>query len=261
MISNDVLSYYRKMRNGQEVKEFLREHIKESVALIEDLDNSRLNNFVVGILCVPNFKELVKLAIIFHDSGKAFYQTERNMKEDMESGEKYLSFIGHEFVSAYLADRFVKERRKYIPDYYSIVFAIYFHHHAMGVEKREKEVIKRLRKTTKSEFEVMKDSLRKVLEYFLENEDREVLRKCLTELSAGDLNNLAFQSIRNGIYERMIHRTDPRFRKLSLIVLQCLLVYDYMSASNRDNYESEFSRAISSFYEIWLGSHKSESLI
>lgn len=254
MISDDILSYYRKSKDGQEIKEFLKDHIMDGIALIDDLDNSRLGRLVAGRLQVQDFKDLIKLAIVFHDAGKAFYQTERNMKEDKESGEKYLSFTGHEFISAYIADRFVKEKnvQRFTPNLYSVVFAVYFHHHAIGIEKREKEAIARLRHISQTEFEIEKEKLKSVLELFIQGDDKEVLRKCLDRLSKNTLSNLALQQVSNEIYERLLHRPDPRLRKLSHIVLDCLLACDYIPASNRDRSESEFSHTISNFYNAWM---------
>ncbi|MEM4238376.1 MAG: CRISPR-associated endonuclease Cas3'' [Nitrososphaerota archaeon] len=252
MISDDILSYYKCTSDGQEVKESLRDHIRNGIDLIEDLDSSRISKFVASKLRVADFKGLVRQAIMFHDAGKAFYQTKDNMKEEKESGGKYLSFIGHESISAYIAEHFIKERKGYVPDHYSIVVAILFHHHAMGVERRRKEALSRLRKTGQAEFEAAKRRLREVLVQFVEDEDKEVLRKCLDELSIGDINNWALQSIENEIYERMILRRDPRFRKLSFTVLNCLLSCDYISAGARGISRSGFSQAISSFYRLWM---------
>ncbi|MEM0488573.1 MAG: CRISPR-associated endonuclease Cas3'' [Candidatus Bathyarchaeia archaeon] len=254
MISDDILSYYRKSRDGEEIKELLSDHIRDGIAIISDLDNSRLGWLVASRLRVHDLKDLVKLAIVFHDAGKAFYQTERNMREDKEKGEKYLSFMGHEFISSYIADRFVKEKnmQRPTPELYSVVFAVYFHHHAIGIEKREKEAIARLRHISQTEFETAKEKLKRVLEPFIQGEDREVLRKCIDRLSKNGLSNLALQQISNEIYERLIHRPNPRLRKLSLIVLDCLLACDYIPASNRGNSKSEFSQTMSNFHNIWM---------
>jgi CRISPR-associated endonuclease Cas3-HD len=259
MISDDVLSYYKRLRNGQELKEFLKDHIRDGITVMEDIDNSRLEKFVTGRLHVHDFKDLVRLAVVFHDAGKAFYQTERNLREDRDSGDRYLSFTGHEFISAYIADRFVKEKniQGYAPDLYSVVFAVYFHHHAIDIDRREREAIFRLRHISQAEFGTAKEKLKGVLELFIQGEDKGFLMKCLDRLSISRLNNLALRQIGNEIYDRMVHRPNPRLRKLSLIVLDCLIACDYLSAKNRESSESEFSRVISKFYDTWMRRHVS----
>ncbi|MFN4337164.1 MAG: CRISPR-associated endonuclease Cas3'' [Candidatus Nitrosocaldus sp.] len=256
MISDEIISYYRKGSDGLERKEFLKDHISECLVLIEDLVDSRLGRLASSKLYAHNFKELVKLAIVFHDAGKAFYQTERNIKEERDGGERYLSFMGHEFVSAYIADQFVKvkelcQTHESAQDLSSVVFAVYFHHHAIGIGKREKEAIARLGYISQAEFEIAKEKLKRVLESFLHGEDREVLRKCIDKLSKNGLSNLSLDQISNELYQPL-HKSDNRLMKLSLLVLDCLLACDYISASKRDSSKSEFSQTILSFYDIWM---------
>lgn len=254
MIANDILSYYRIYKNGDKREEFLRNHIEDGLSLVENLNNSRLGKFVTNRLRVTNFEDLVRLTVILHDAGKAFYQTEKNLRED--KGEKYLSFMGHEFVSAYIAERFVREKnmRRFDPNSYSIVFAIYFHHHAMGIKDRIARVAHRLKTAGPSltEFKTMKEKLKEILESFIESEDREIIRGCLDKLLLEDLTNSAINSITNEINERIVHSGATSIKKLSFIVLDCLLACDYMSAKDRDGGLSEFFRALSSFYDVWM---------
>ncbi|MCS7136687.1 MAG: CRISPR-associated endonuclease Cas3'' [Nitrososphaerota archaeon] len=254
----EILSYYRVDRNGFVTREFLSEHISKALSYIKDIKHSRIGRFVENNLHVTNFEKLVRLAIVLHDAGKAFYQNSSYLRE--KDGEKYLSFLGHEFISAIIADHFAKEKimEEYDFTYTAIVFAIFYHHHAMNVHSRQK-TIKNLSSLDVRTFSRFKNRLKDTLTSFLTGEDARIVGKCVDNLNES-FSPADLRSIEKEIDERLIVRGRPEdiiLKKLSFIVLNCLITCDYLSARGRGDYESDFYRAITNFYESWLGQSQS----
>jgi len=114
------------------VREELKVHIREMLRTLNSSANSRAFRFVsnigTGLHC---FGDAVRLAIIFHDFGKIFYQNNW-------SRAGYLYFTGHEQISAMFLKEFLRILGE--SDYDApliklknpIIFAVLYHHHAMG---------------------------------------------------------------------------------------------------------------------------------
>lgn len=122
-----ILSYAR--RN---FKEELKIHIREMFKTLNNPIGSRTFRFAGNLGIEPNhFSDAVKLAIIFHDFGKIFYQ-------NCWSKEGYLYFTGHEQISAMFLNDFLRrlgdtyEEVPIIKLKYPMIFAVLYHHHAMG---------------------------------------------------------------------------------------------------------------------------------
>lgn len=85
-------------------------------------------------------KELIKLAIFFHDVGKGLNIYQLSVKESLEGKRKKPSFVWHEVISAYIYKEYcLRSFDKYIK-YNSIklsiglgYLAILHHHHAMRI--------------------------------------------------------------------------------------------------------------------------------
>ncbi len=137
---NDILSYYAK-KDSKIIVETLQEHGYEAMKLVNQINYSPIFRLVKRIFPnLKNFNELVDLTIVFHDSGKAFFQ------EDKIEDKAHLSFRGHEFLSSYIFKRFYERTNINPIERYGITlvkdiinFAILFHHHSMNIKERIKD--------------------------------------------------------------------------------------------------------------------------
>jgi CRISPR-associated endonuclease Cas3-HD len=119
----------------------LIDHIASALEIVEKAENSSLFRFAERFY--PDFKRAAKLAVVFHDSGKIFYQFKRG-----KEGRRYLSFKGHEYFSTYILSMFANNLLEIDVENYEkdgtlrqiCTFAIFFHHHAMNVRLRKPEV-------------------------------------------------------------------------------------------------------------------------
>lgn len=232
-MNGDILSYYKK-ENGKESKEYLGEHIERALKYIEHLEDSRIYMMAKSIEPNVNFKNIVRLAIIFHDAGKAFMRYDRG---------NYLSFRGHELVSAIIIDKFVRELSldEY---YYASTFAILYHHHAMNLESRRslkwivKDYMPNLKNTLNRFFN---DGERYILEYIFEHLD-------------SFLTDPYLNMVEHELFRRISGKNGSKVRKISYLTLNTLIATDYLSArEGRDNNtRSDFYNAIDEFYNIYI---------
>jgi CRISPR/Cas system-associated endonuclease Cas3-HD len=128
-----------------------------------------------------DFPDIVRLFIVFHDLGKAFYR---------RRGDENTNFTGHEILSAYILDEFkIEFTRK---DLYRLekisrmlkpaLFAVAFHHHPMGVEKRLESMGKLEKKGRMKLSSTCLDDLMNELSYIgniLDADEKELLNKTL----------------------------------------------------------------------------------
>ncbi len=256
MIDEEILSYYVEYKNGVRRKELLRDHIRVALSYSDEIEGSRAGIYAINQLGCKDFKELLQYAIIFHDIGKVFYQTEKHLKQGQEAS--YLSFIGHEFISAVLADEFLTEKLKLSDrseDYTPVTFSVLYHHHAMNPETRQK-YIKQLNKilSTPAEKQLYKDKIYDVLSDFLNSEDRKLLSDCLNKMvgtSPQYLQN-SLEHLQSKIINKISLGSKPSVRKISLLLLDCLIACDYLAAQDREEGSSTFFHTISEFYDIWM---------
>ena len=246
---HSILSYYRVDEAKREYKELLEEHIRNALKFVEEVNESRLGKFVSEKMCVSSFQQLLSYAIIFHDAGKAFFQSEKYlMKSDKGV---YLSFYGHEFISALLTDLFVTEKMNICNDrsYLSIVFAVMYHHHAMNPYVRARAI----RKLPPVNDRLYSDRLREVLSTFLNKDDQTILEKSLKKLPR-KLNINGLEALHYKLIEKLIlSPANINLKKLSFILLDALIVCDYLSAQGREGEGgSTFTKTIKQFYKSWL---------
>ncbi|HIQ29594.1 MAG TPA: CRISPR-associated endonuclease Cas3'', partial [Candidatus Caldiarchaeum subterraneum] len=246
----EVLSYYvHNYKKGEIRKELLRDHIKKALSYAEGVEDSRVGVYASRQLGINNFKELLEYAIIFHDIGKVFFQTEANLRQGQDS--TYLSFKGHEFISALLTDLF-SSKKHHNMYYIAVTFSVFYHHHAMNPEARKKITLPNI----SDENQLYRDKIFSVLSDFLNVNDREVLSKCIDTfmkmLHSRNLINY-LHNLQSKIYDSILLSTmSHSIRKVSFLLLDCLIACDYMAAQDRESGGSIFFQTISEFYNIWM---------
>ncbi len=251
-----VLSYYKK-EGDKLVEEYLSQHIRCCIDLMSKLELSRLGR--VGISLDEGFLNIVRLSIVFHDLGKAFY----TRRED----ENTISFTGHEILSAYILNKFkIEFTREGIYRLEKIsrmmkpaLFAVAFHHHSMGVEKR----LESLRKMKLSS--TCLDDLRNELSYIgniLDIDEKRLLDRVLEDvkqsvekrlLGIGEIKQ-EFHNIEKDIFRYFTSGKyeDIILKKLSYLTLTALISADYISATNIRGGKTRFSDIIDEFYKFYL---------
>jgi len=256
VIEKEILSYYVVYRSGEKRKELLRDHIKKTLSYLDEFDNSRVDEYARRQLRIGNFREMIEYAIIFHDIGKVFFQSEKHIRRSPEA--EYLSFRGHEFLSALLVDLFLSRMKgeQYEMNYIPVTFSIFYHHHAMNPAVR-KVNIGPLRPL---EGQYM-DRIYSVLSDFLDKERREVLSSCLTEFM-NRVSTLGFvEYLRKKLYNVVLFSVrGPVLGKVSLLLLDCLVACDYMAAQDREGGRSVFFHAVSEFYKVWMRLFKASAV-
>ncbi len=252
-IKMEVLSYYQEETGD---KELLIEHIATALEVMEGAEDSRLFRLAEKIYHGLDFKQAVRLAIVFHDAGKIFYQSKRG-----EKGKRYMSFKGHEYFSTYIFNTFVSklfeidlenyERYGVIRDVCS--FAIFFHHHAMNVRLRKPEMEESSVRFGMSLLEIFENYVRQ----FLDQKEVEALKKAVNEIKTRGAENLMrslevnVNSRVNSLWREIMQRRD--LKKLSYLTLIVLTTADYLSAQkSRKGGKTTFSRALDDFYRFYL---------
>ncbi|GIU72006.1 MAG: CRISPR-associated endonuclease Cas3'' [Candidatus Nitrosocaldaceae archaeon] len=232
-MNNDILSYYDGNR-----KELLKEHIKLALKYIKHLENSRIYRMANNIEPKADFKNIVRLAVIFHDAGKAFIQYKR---------DNYISFRGHELVSAIIIDKFVRELC--LDEYYSAsTFAVMYHHHAMNFNFRKAIKIGEAINNKNSA-----SNLKKVLNIFLNNNERDILDRIFKQLD-NLLKDQYLNVVECELFRRVSGKNGSKVRKISYLTLNTLMAADYLSAreGRSNDTRSNFYNAIEEFYKIYI---------
>ncbi|PUA32648.1 MAG: CRISPR-associated endonuclease Cas3'' [Candidatus Terraquivivens tikiterensis] len=251
-ITSEILSYFLRYKDGKEEKELLRDHIQGALNHVERIENKRIGRFVLKNLGVSNFGQLLRYSIILHDAGKAFFQSEKHIRH--EDNVEYLSFSGHEFFSALIAECFVDEkiRQTYDFSYSSVVFAVLYHHHAMNFEARKK-AINSVAKIVESGINTTHlEELKRTLSEFLDRDDRGILAKFMDRLPNKFTRN-AVEVVQDKLFKRLVQNPQyVRLKKLSYALLDALIACDYLAAQKREAGRSAFFDAVKDFYDAWL---------
>jgi CRISPR-associated endonuclease Cas3-HD len=143
---DNFLKYGDKESERRIKKQSLGKHIEDSIKALEnEIKNTKIWKYYVTLnnYGEEHVKKWTKFIIVFHDLGKIFYQ--RNVK--LYINKEYLNFAGHEFISTFLADKFlelwlknnIEDRFSEYTDFrWVIIGSILYHHHALGLKKRER---------------------------------------------------------------------------------------------------------------------------
>jgi len=262
-----VVSYYL-IKNGDERKEFLVDHVKEMISLLNNFKNSRAQKFG-ELLCRSlrlssvDFESYLLQTIVLHDIGKAFYR--QNLPRHISEG--HLSFPGHEVISAvitwYASERLFSFSMK------PVIFAILYHHHAMDVEKRF-ESIRWLRKPL-SAVEDLKEDLEELKSFIpraLMDKLLEILGEIRKEASWTFISDIRikFREIKRKLWDVLARSDDAKLflqKKLSMLMLSCLISLDYIAASRLrgENVTTIFGKVVRDFYKIYCQSPPTSNVI
>lgn len=233
-----------------EVEQTLEEHIEECLKAFESLKNTKLR------ILFGNEMD-ARLSIVFHDSGKIFYQ------ENFKNGK--LSFPAHEIFSAFIFSKFAWEYEKVSRKINRLLCsaAILYHHHAMNVKRRIEMFSRSKRAVSKSigEFEEILEEHAKILKKFLANSlEKDALEHSIQALNSTILSLaesskdgvfLKYQKIFDEIEEE--NRTmwaefqkSKEFRKRMIGLTSFLLVVDYLGVKGEP---STFGKVVREFAE------------
>ncbi len=211
----------------------LDEHIEKCLNVLDKIRNSKLWSSVFNY-------EFVKRTIVFHDIGKVFYQ----------KNKKNLSFVGHEFISAYVfwkvfGDCFIGDEKKLELLY---LFPIIFHHHTMrikggGSRKGRLEALESISITSPTE-EVLFE-LKKILMKYISYEYVKKTVKALIHLEILEVKNKIESKI-NDIWREFHGRFARNCLRLLLITMTC----DYEGSKSRGK-PTSFGRILEEFLEYY----------
>lgn len=147
MENQRIISFYKHC-DGETIVEYLGEHVSEMIKSVDVgsktvLFGEELLKQVIGDLKIAepgiNYYDLLYVAIVFHDAGKAFYREQ--VKQAIKKGRTAV-FSGHEIISAIILEELYRKLVNTHPSKYSIelikppLFAVLFHHHALSIQKR-----------------------------------------------------------------------------------------------------------------------------
>ncbi|GBC69908.1 hypothetical protein HRbin01_01613 [archaeon HR01] len=240
-----IYSFYRGNGDG----ELLRDHVSEALRYAADFNDSKLVRMITSLRGGEKFIQLLTLSIILHDAGKVFLQD--NRKKD-RLGVEYISFAGHEFLSALLTKLLMDEvlLDENFPEARVPVFAVYYHHHAMNPLTRKRFLQPAVQAAQKNLD--LAQAVYEVLGDFLPYEYRGRLCEALEKFHK--ILNVEYieSSVKAMIDDELVKRADPHLFKLALTTLDALIVCDYLAASKRsEKAPSAFSSAVSMFHKIW----------
>jgi len=224
--------------NCEGQKELLKDHIATALSLINE--TSKLIEY--GSKLDKNILWKIKLAIIFHDIGKALLQKPK-FKVNC------VSFRGHEHISTYIFWRFRKHLLKskvvdigeHLLD---VAYAILYHHHAMNITKRFPNLE---RYDLKEGLKKLKVAINMVMRDFLSMEIVEIIPE---EIDENEIEQIV-SAIRTEICKR--HLEDSKFRKISQVILVALITVDYLSSQkHRKPTKTLFSNVLEEFYNLYM---------
>ncbi|MEM0017942.1 MAG: hypothetical protein QXJ48_02210 [Candidatus Korarchaeum sp.] len=228
-----------------ETKEYLADHVNLCLKYWERLRGSSLGRF--GLKLSERFEDIIRISIVFHDFGKAFYEGE--------------SFRGHELISAYLLDEYRREFLRGSEEsgvlLYPSLFSVLFHHHPMDLDSRMKRLYLRLDASKI-------DSLRYELSYLSPNalfpNELEVLDEALGEIKRKIKGGIRIDDVKNHVME-IIGKIFNYFiggkpeeialKKLSYLSLAVLVIVDYLAAGEVRGGETEFGGIVREIYDVY----------
>ena len=187
-----VYSFYLEECDGKTVREELGSHIENMIQLLHLPGN--VENYLSRIgLEREVFKHALKISIVFHDLGKAYYKNNiktGKCKDIPGKQRKYLSYLGHEFISTCLLYRTIQtpgtaelESSQWENDFEFIqgamLYAVLYHHHAMAyLERREELLLEKTKMQTPSREET--EYLASIMEKTVSREASKQLEQQIT---------------------------------------------------------------------------------
>lgn len=228
----------------------LDEHIKQSMNALNEIKKSKLWMYYLKLFSNGEQKLAQKLAefsVKFHDAGKTFYKW--NVEQDEYA---YISFRGHEYLSAYILDEVLSEGIRLLN--LASIAAVLYHHHAMNLKSR---IPDRIRVCPSDEFKILEDEFKQI---FGTGIDEEIKRRIVEKQGYLFLDNAAISFVKRHVDE--LNRSiwsefagNAKFRKIMLVLTVIVISCDYLGARGRGWRETTFSRAISDMISCYANSH------
>jgi len=255
---SEIYSYWEQYRD-KIYSETLYEHILNALSNL-NIKHSRIILF--GEKLTPRFRDIARLAIIFHDIGKTFFQSNYFTRGE----RKTISFKGHEYISTYIFHIFNNRLIEYsslsnnelkrFEEYNATTFSIFYHHHAMGVRKRKPYCSYRSLEKGFSLIDILKKYMDKLRNNnWLKGEEYDILCTILDNLDLLRTDiRLILRNIETVLYENIWREIikHPNFRRLCLLSLATLIAVDYTSAKKRPGVSTRFSNIIKDFYNYYF---------
>ena len=245
-----IYSFYR-----EGVEESLKDHILLALNKVSEVRSSRLARAVDD---PDKLSKALKISVIAHDLGKAFYQVEHKGK---------MSFRGHEVISAYILNNSLIELSEWEKWHLPLVFSVLYHHHAMGFENWSSNYLKYKRRGFQAALEErnglsLLEELSQIVEEVSPEEVKEVTKvisEKVLELSSFKSAeefvrevNLTVDDVRKKIWENFTYGGDPVMRKRSLVLLSGLVTADYLASNESRGGDSKFLRVLREFHELYM---------
>jgi len=240
MISSNILTFYKKDKNGKIIMETLKDHIHLCLKFFKKFKETKFWK----LINIDLKEKYAEFAITYHDVGKIFYQN--NLIKDKEKEIEYLSFKGHEFISTWMLNRVLEKFNKElilsginertIEDIKllskSAQFAVLYHHHAMGIKERLKELdMINIRELTEEEYQILSKDFSSIYKIKLEEIDsafknflcnKNEMNKKLKDIKS------EVENINSEIWE--FYQSNPFNKKVMLTFLLVLVYVDYKAS-------------------------------
>lgn len=225
----------------------LEEHISSCLKAFEDLKQTKFWKLIA------NAEDILRFALVFHDSGKIFYQTKKNL-------ERKPSFFGHELFSAFILNEFLWNLELERDSRLLAVAVVLYHHYAMGINRRKNEFKKRFSKfvvcDSKERFQETLKEHESIVLNFLEYEKAKNAMKKVNEkiLSYMEDSSLKYPPILEKIEENNIQIWrefvgKKNFRKLMLPCINAMTIVDYLGV--KSDKKEEFGKVIEDFVKLY----------
>ncbi len=271
---DNIISYYARVsRDGKEyevIEYLVRDHVKKMIELVRRdsktirYGDSLLNNKYGGEPGI-DYYDLLVFSIVFHDIGKVFYM-DRVDKARKYGGKVFVSFSGHEVLSGLIADETIvmyvednplETREAWLPG----IYAILFHHHALGIEKRLEILPRFIHSLNKNRIDNIVDMLIDDLGFIRDKLPRHTkdFLKYIDEASekivSSGFNNIyrRFQGIKDEVLRKM-YSGDRYLKKLMYLTLNTLICLDYEAAYEvRGNPPTFFGKMCMDWLRYYMG--------
>jgi len=273
----EVYAYLRGKKGELEErsrKQRLKQHIKDSIEALEnEIKNTKIWKYYVKMseYDEETVEKWIRFIITFHDIGKMFYQ--RNFRPYKD--EVYLNFTGHEFISTFLADKFlgiwlerdIENRISEYRDFRWIICAsILYHHHAMGLKSRERLNEIKVCKD-RNEFKEIVKNVYRILQNYLEGFEDNVILPFVDELKNFKLmesdkyNTLILdQNVISDIF-RYVDELNVKiwenfvdnesFRRQMILTINILITADYKGSEGRGEEKTKFGAILDEFLSLY----------
>ena len=265
----EVYAYYRAIEEDEEFREIrkqtLEQHIDEAIrSLDNEIENTKIWRYYVNLINEESVGRWMKAAIVLHDIGKIFYQG--NFKS--WGRKKYLNFTGHEFLSTYLTDKFLnawleEDIKSRLGEYKSFRWilcgSILYHHHAMGLKRRELLNEITICKNV-SEFDEILSKVLGIMRGYLSEFGSDAIQKLINEIRGirqSGLTNHTKLSLGKGSLSKIYRYVDElngeiwrnfvrsgEFGKKMILSTSILIIADYRGSRRRGEEKTKFGEII-----------------